>query len=80
MNPAALGTRRRALQGAALMAAGVALVVVGSALAWNATAILGFFVGSVGLLALCVGAIFVRQGMVGRFVAGEGDEAHGGQE
>ena len=31
-----------------------------------------FAIGSVGLLGICVGAIFVRQGMVGHFVMGNG--------
>ena len=65
-------SRRRARTGAVLMAIGVALIIVGSALAWNTTALLGFAIGSVGLLAICVGAIFVRQGMVGHFVMGNG--------
>ena len=64
--------RRRAAVGGLLMVGGVALIIVGSALAWNATALLGFLVGSAGLLGVCVGAIFVRQGMVGHFVMGNG--------
>lgn len=65
-------SRRRARTGAVLMAIGVALLIVGSALAWNTTALLGFAIGSVGLLAVCIGAIFVRQGMVGHFAMGNG--------
>ena len=70
--PVAAPDRRRARLGGLLMVAGVALVILGSALAWNTTALLGFAIGSVGLLAICVGAIFVRQGMVGHFVMGNG--------
>ena len=64
--------RRRARAGGLLMVVGVALVILGSALAWNTTALLGFAIGSGGLLAICVGAIFVRQGMVGQFLMGNG--------
>ena len=64
--------RKRTALGAVLMALGVGLVILGSALAWNTTALLGFAIGSVGLLAICLGAIAVRQGMVGHFVMGNG--------
>ena len=64
--------RRRTAVGAFLMVLGVGLVILGSALAWNTTALLGFIVGSAGLLAICIGAIAVRQGMVGQFEMGNG--------
>ena len=70
--PVVAAGRARARMGAVLMVVGVALLVLGSALAWNATALVGFIVGSIGLLGICVGAIFVRQGMVGHFVMGNG--------
>lgn len=70
--------RGRARLGALLMALGVALIIVGSTLAWNTTALLGFAIGSAGVLSVCVGALVVRQGMVGHFAMGNGTVEEGG--
>jgi hypothetical protein len=56
-----------------LLVGGVVSFVVGGALAWGSDPLLGFAIGSVGTVALVVGAIMARNAMVGRFLE-DGEE------
>jgi hypothetical protein len=64
----------RRLLAVGLLFAGLACFLLGSALAWGRSAMLGYTIGSAGTVALVVGAILFRQSMVGRFLDGEGEE------
>ena len=72
--------RNRVLGGVLLMPVGVGLLIAGSALAWNATALLGFTVGSVGVLLIVLGALFIRHAVAGPFPARFGDDSVGVEE
>lgn len=70
------GRARRVAPAAALLVLGVAAFILGGALAWGTSPLLGFSIGSAGVVAVVVGAVLVRSAMVDRFVLGdrEGEE------
>lgn len=53
-----------------LLVGGVIAFVVGGALAWGANPLLGFTIGSLGTIALVVGAILARNSLIGRYLEG----------
>ena len=70
--PDPVAARKRQPLGVALLVAGVVAFVVGGALAWGTDPLLGFGVGGAGTVAIVVGAILVRNALVGRYLAEEG--------
>lgn len=59
--------------GAGLLMLGVFAVIFGGALAWGVQPLAGFLIGSAGVIALVVGAILVRNGLLRR-IAELGEE------
>ena len=69
--PDPVQARRRLPLGIALVLAGVASFIGGGILAWGPNALLGWSIGSAGTVAVVVGAILFRNGMVARFLLAE---------
>jgi hypothetical protein len=59
--------RRRTVAALCCLGLGFALVVVGSLIAWGRTPLLGYGVGSLGILLVVMGALFGRQALAGPF-------------
>lgn len=54
----------------ALLVAGTACFVIGSALAWGERPLVGFSIGGFGAILLAVGAVTARNAMIGHLMEG----------